>query len=109
MTLAPRFDTLTYRDHAGVSRGADVVVAQPPTGLLTSETNPRLRVDVGQTGFFEGREFRTFLEFSASQVIRVVVPINVILFNLSVSLTEGEVRVETVSGVSINVMVTDAS
>lgn len=25
----------------------------------------RVRVDVGQTGFFEGREFRSYFEFSA--------------------------------------------
>ena len=37
-----------------------------PSDLLTSEREKyrRVRVDVGQTGFFDGREFRTFKEIS---------------------------------------------
>jgi len=70
--------------------------------LMTSLVKPRIRVDVGQTGFFEGREFRTFKEWvaptTATEVIKVVVPINVILFELSVELDAGTVRVETVIG-----------
>lgn len=62
----------------------------------------RVRVDVGQTGFFAGREFRTFKEWevatTSSYVIKAVVPINIILFELNVQIEEGSVRIETVSG-----------
>jgi hypothetical protein len=73
----------------------------PTEDLLTDGgdgPNRRLRVDVGQTGFFAGREFRTFYEFSSSFVIQVVAPVNTILFEISVALTSGEVRVESVTG-----------
>jgi hypothetical protein len=50
----------------------------------------RLRVDVGQTGFFAGREARTFYEFTiasgATQVIKVVAPVNTIVQMFSVEL-----------------------
>lgn len=56
----------------------------------------RLRVDVGQTGFFEGREFRTFYEYSVpsgqSVYIRATVPINIILFSTGLTLDGGRVR-----------------
>lgn len=73
----------------------------PAENLLTdggTGPNRRLRVDVGQTGFFAGREFRTYLEFNANIVIRVAVPINTILSGLSLNVIEGEVRLETVVG-----------
>jgi hypothetical protein len=64
--------------------------------------NRRLRVDSGQTGFFAGREFRTFHALTVAaagvQVIKAVVPINIILFGLEVVLTSGDVTVETVVG-----------
>lgn len=70
--------------------------------LLSGSTNPRLRVDVAQTGFFEGREFRTFREWTTatngSFVIRVTVPLNVILFDLNVTAEEGSARIETLVG-----------
>lgn len=69
--------------------------------LLTDRAgvNARLRVDVGQTGFFAGREFRTFKEFDAATtstyVIKIVVPINTILFEFLVQEEAGTLRVET--------------
>ncbi len=51
------------------------------TGTLTSE-NPdtaRLSVDIGQTGFWEGREFRLEREIAGQTVIKFVSPINFIL------------------------------
>jgi hypothetical protein len=64
-------------------------------------TNPRLRVDVGEPSFFDGRQFRTFHEFNmilaAVQVIKIVVPVNVILYGLVVAIATGEIRVETVA------------
>lgn len=69
--------------------------------------NRRLRVDVGQTGFFAGREFRTFKEFSepdteianaATYVIKAVVPVDVILFGLECIIDNGHIKIETVLG-----------
>lgn len=58
-----------------------------PEELVTGlgpDTKPRVRVDVGQTGFFEGREFRAFwdgtIAAGATQVLRITVPINIIVF-----------------------------
>lgn len=75
-----------------------------PHDLYTSgsETYRRLRVDVAQTGFFEGREFRTFKEISiasgATLVMRVTVPVNTILQNVRLSLDAGSIKLRTVSG-----------
>ncbi len=72
-----------------------------PLDLLTDGgdgPNRRLRVDEGQTGFFAGREFRTFYEFTANTVFKIVVPINTILWFLGINVLEGECRLETVAG-----------
>lgn len=72
------------------------------TGGGEDGINPRIRVDVGQTGFFAGREFRTFKELnipiSSIYVIKAFVPINVILFGLSVGIEAGHLRLATVAG-----------
>lgn len=77
-----------------------------PEDLLTDGgdgPNRRVRVDVAQTGFFAGREFRTFYEWltptTETRVIKAVVPMNIILFELGmVPLLEGEMRIETLIG-----------
>jgi len=80
------------------------VEAYPPLKLMTDDNGPysRLRVDVGQTGFFAGREARTFYEFSiasgATQVIKVVSPVDTIVQMFSVELELAEIRVELVTG-----------
>ena len=91
-----------------VDRGDDTwaerVEAYPPVKLMTDSDGAysRLKVDVGQTGFFAGREARTFYEFSiasgATQVIKVVAPVNTILQELSVELFLSEIRMELVVG-----------
>jgi hypothetical protein len=62
----------------------------------------RMRVDVGQTGFFAGREFRTFYEYSiptgTTRVIRVVAPINTIVQMFQFELELAELRVELRTG-----------
>lgn len=62
----------------------------------------RLRVDPGQTGFFAGRMFRTYRDFSitggTTQVIKAVVPLNIILFGLDISSLSGTLVIETVVG-----------
>lgn len=63
-------------------------------------TNPRIRVDVGEPSFFDGRQFRTFKELNltlgSTYVIKAVVPKNVILYGLELALTSGEVKLSTV-------------
>lgn len=62
----------------------------------------RLRVDPDQTSFWEGREFRATKELniaaSAEYVIKAVVPINIILVKLEVSIESGFIRVGTYVG-----------
>lgn len=84
---------------------AETVLAHPPFDLLTDGgdgPNRRIRVDVAQTGFFAGREFRTFKEFVAAEtstyVIKIVTPINVILFEFGLEIEAGTIRIETISG-----------
>lgn len=81
------------------------VVAIPPYDLLTdggTGSYRRLRVDVGQTGFFAGREFRTIHEFSiatgASEVIKVVAPCNTIVQMFAAELQTAKLRVELLFG-----------
>lgn len=75
-----------------------------PHDIYTSKNEKyrRLSVDVAQTGFFEGREFRSFKELSivsgATLVFRIVVPVNTILQNVRLSLDAGSVKLRTVSG-----------
>lgn len=75
-----------------------------PHYLYTShmERYRRLRVDVAQTGFFEGREFRTFREFSipsgSNLVIRANAAVDTILHELTVTVDEGSLRVTTLVG-----------
>lgn len=71
-----------------------------PPELITStkEGYGRVRVDQGQTGFYEGREMRTFYEFSIPannvQTLKFVSPINFMLFEQSLSVDAGSVRLE---------------
>jgi hypothetical protein len=83
---------------------AERVEAYPPAKLITDGDGDyaRIRVDTGQTGFFAGREARTFYEFSiatgASQVIKVVSPVDTIVQTFGIELDLAEMRVELVSG-----------
>lgn len=76
-------------------------VTQPPFDMLTDGGNGayrRLRVDVGQTGFFAGREFRTFLEFAilsgTTQVIKIVAGCNTIVQQIIMELKLSQIRFE---------------
>lgn len=83
---------------------AERIEAYPPKVLMTDGNGQyaRLRVDVGQTGFFAGREFRVLKELSiasgATQVLKIVSPINSILYAFGVELTLSQLRVELVAG-----------
>lgn len=89
----------------GDSSHAEQVVAHPPFDLLTDGgdgPNRRLRVDVAQTGFFAGREFRTWKELSLTlgqtYVVKAVVPKDIILFSNVLQLLTGEVKMYTSFG-----------
>lgn len=75
-----------------------------PSDILTSsrEKYRRIRVDIAQTGFFEGREFRTFREISiasgATLVMRVIAPVNTILQHVGLTLDSGSIKLRTVAG-----------
>jgi hypothetical protein len=83
---------------------AERVEAYPPKVLMTDDDGDyaRMRVDVGQTGFFAGREFRTFYDFTlndgATFVLKAVSPINVILYDFTVDLELGDIEVELLGG-----------
>lgn len=90
---------------AGVYHPSGALNVALPDVLLTagaSGPNQRVRVDVGQTSFFAGREFRTFKELNiaaaATYVIRAVVPYNIILFGLNLTLVDGEIKLTTAVG-----------
>ena len=55
-----------------------------------------MRVDASQTSFLEGREFRVFHEFSlaagASQWLRFVVPLDVVIYGRVLTVVQGNLR-----------------
>lgn len=71
-----------------------------PNDLYTSDSEGfrRIRVDPGQTGFFAGREFRTFFEFSIPsgqvQTIKFTSPTNFIIWEQGLSVDSGSIRME---------------
>ena len=75
-----------------------------PSDLLTSSRYKyrRIRVDLAQTGFFEGREFLTFKELyiprNQTVMMRINVPVNTILQSVGITLVAGSVKLRTVSG-----------
>lgn len=66
--------------------------------MFTNNCGPgrRLRVDVAQTGFFLGTEFRSFYEFSIptgqSHVIKFTSPVNFILFQQNLTVDAGGIK-----------------
>jgi len=83
---------------------AERLLIELPQKFYTDDNgdDARIRVDVGQTGFFAGREARTFYEFSiasgATQVIKVVAPTDTVVQQLSVDLFLAEIRLELAVG-----------
>lgn len=68
----------------------------------TPDKRPRLRVDVAQTGFFEGREFRSYYEVSvaagASVYLRYTANREFILFEQSLTVDDGKIKVSVSTG-----------
>jgi len=78
---------------------AERYLAHPPSFLITgiyADKRPRLRVDEGSTGFYEGREFRMFIEFNipAGGVlwVRHTITKNFILHDQRISIESGTIR-----------------
>lgn len=86
---------------------AERVEAYPPKVLMTDDDGPyaRVRVDVGQTGFFAGREFMAFHEYSvatgASIAIRAIAGVDVFLEQFHLDNWTGDVRLELRSGSTV--------
>lgn len=75
-----------------------------PHDLYTSNAEGfrRLRIDPGQTGFWEGREARTFFEFNIPagqvQTFKFTSPIDFVLFEQTLSVDAGSVRFQAIVG-----------
>lgn len=88
----------------GDNQHAERVEAYPPTKLMTDRdgANSRLRVDVGQTAFFAGKQFRSFKEFTigagSSYLIKFVTPVNVFFESVGISVDEGKMRLSSHGG-----------
>jgi hypothetical protein len=86
---------------------AERVEAYPPKVLMTDDDGPyaRVRVDVGQTGFFAGREFMAFHEYSiatgASVAVRAIAGVDVFLEQFHLDNWAGDVRLELRSGSTV--------
>ncbi len=86
---------------------AERVEAYPPKVLMTDGDGPyaRVRVDVGQTGFFAGREFMAFHEYSiasgASIAVRAIAGVDVFLEQFHLDNWAGDVRLELRSGSTV--------
>lgn len=86
---------------------AERVEAYPPVKLMTDEDGPysRLRVDVGQTSFFAGREFMALHEYSIAQgatiAIRAIATVDVFLQSFVIDNWTGSVRLELKSGSTV--------
>lgn len=80
-------------------------ISDMPKPLLTDKAGPsqRLRVDPGQTGFFAGRMFRTYLELlipvaGPAVCARFTSPIDFILWSQVLTLSQGALRCEVFAG-----------
>lgn len=86
---------------------AERVEAYPPKVLMTDSDGPyaRVRVDVGQTGFFAGREFMAFHEYSilatTSIAIRAIAGVDVFLEQFHLDNWAGDVRLELRTGSTV--------
>ena len=79
---------------------AERVEAYPPAKLMTDNDGEfaRLRVDVGETQFWSGKQFRTFQKFEiasgASVTIRATVGVNIILYETSFTTENSSIEMQ---------------
>lgn len=91
-----------FEKYMGDGTHATRILAEPPAKLLTGTTNPRLRVDVGQTGFFERRMWSLNYEFASTNpiaatplVFRFILPTNFIIHAHGLTVDQGGVTLRT--------------
>lgn len=94
-----------YDGAASVQVDPDLIQAvRPALELMTNRGGPatRVRVDVGQTGFWLGREFRTFKQLNLATgtpyIVKVVSPVNFILQALDLTIESGTIEVDIYVG-----------
>ena len=101
-TIAGRF--LKRFVDVGDGSHAEQVLAKPPLKLLTDGDGPaaRLRVDVGQTGFFARRMWSLNYEFASANpiaatplVFRFTIPVNFIIHAHALTLDQGGLTLRT--------------
>ncbi len=86
-----------------LSSSGQHVCATLPESLFTQgdEGYRRLRVDDGQTSFFLGTQARTFKELNiaagTSYYVKIVVPVDVVLFDVNTVLDNGTIRITTLA------------
>lgn len=109
---------LTFAGLVGGS-GLTLAVVENATGTPASDlltdggfgVNRRFRVDSGQTGFFAGRMFRTFYEFSipaaGSLNLLFQMPINFILWSQQIEIDAGGIKVENIINPTIGGVFTE--
>lgn len=96
-------DTVSYTNEAGDRVGAAVVLSQLPHSLLTlgDAANSRLRVDVAQTGFFDGREFRMVRKITAPITYRFTFQVPVIVFEQLLTVSSGSMELYAWAGSNV--------
>ena len=83
---------------------AERIEAYPPSVLMTDGDGEyaRLRVDVGQTGFWSGKQFRTFQKLSiasgGSVAIRATVGVNIVLYETLFTTEDSSIEVQLRAG-----------
>ena len=104
MTINRRNDGFSYVSESNQRLGAPAVLALPPASLMTSDAggNPRLRVDVAQTGFFDGREFRVIRKIAAPITFRFTFPVPVIVFEQALSVSSDSIELFAWAASNVN-------
>lgn len=80
------------------------VEAYPPKVLMTDNDGQyaRLRVDVGETQFWAGKQFRTFQKLTISSgatvAIRAIVGVNIVLYETSFHTEDSSIEVQLKAG-----------
>ena len=98
-------DQAVRRRHRDQGDGSFAEVVTLPDELITGSQGraQRLRVDPGQTGFFDGRMFRAFIEAVIPKLgpmlqARLTSPVDFILWSQVLTLTQGALRCEVFTG-----------
>lgn len=87
---------------------AERVEAYPPAKLMTDGDGDyaRLRVDVGETHFWSGKQFRTFQKLTVSAnanvAIRATVGVNIVLYETSFTTEDSSIEVQLRAGGTAN-------